>query len=31
MFCDGLLDDEIAMLRQEVMKEDVFRRWEGSK
>lgn len=30
-FCDGLLDDDIAMLRQAVIKEDLFLRWEGSK
>lgn len=31
MFCDGLLDDDIAILRQAVTKEEVFKRWEGSK
>ena len=31
MLCDGLFDDDIAMLRQAVMKEEVFKRWEGCK
>ena len=31
MLCDGLFDDDIAMLRQAVTKEEVFKRWEGSK
>lgn len=30
MFIDGQLDDDIAMLRQSVEKEDVFKRWEGN-
>ncbi len=30
-FSDGLLDDDIAMLRQAVVKEDLYLRWEGSK
>lgn len=29
MFADGLLDEEIAMLRQSVVKEEAFKRWEG--
>ena len=31
MLSDGLLDDDIAMLRQAVTKEELFKRWEGSK
>ena len=29
MFADGLLDEDIAMLRQSVVKEEAFKRWEG--
>ena len=29
MLCDGLLDDDIALLRQTVTKEEVYKRWEN--